>query len=331
MFLALPLSYAYFFVMAALRGAGDSKTPFYFLIISVVLDIALNPLLIFGWGPIPRMGIAGSATATLLAQAISLGALMRHIYVKRNPLVLHRGEFHLLRIDWSIVRTLIVKGLPMGAQMIVLSLSMVLLFKLINRYGEETTAAFAASMQLWNYVQMPALALGGAVSSMAAQNIGAGLWPRVYQIARTSIFFNLLLSGVPVVLLYIFAQPALGLFLPHGSPAVAVAMHLNAIILWSFPLFGISMVLSGLVRAAGAVIPPLLILATAMLVVRLPAAYWAADHWNEDGIWWSFAAAAITAMSLTVLYYKFGNWRSAKMQARSATAGAASARGETPA
>jgi putative MATE family efflux protein len=175
MFLALPLSYAYFFVMAALRGAGDSKTPFYFLLISVVLDIALNPLLIFGWGPIPRMGIAGSATATLLAQAISLGALMRHIYVRRNPLVLHRGEFHMLRIDWSIVRTLIVKGLPMGAQMIVLSLSMVLLFKLINRYGAETTAAFAASMQLWNYVQMPALALGGAVSSMAAQNIGAGI------------------------------------------------------------------------------------------------------------------------------------------------------------
>lgn len=331
MFLALPLSYAYFFVMAALRGAGDSKTPFYFLVISVVLDIALNPLLIFGWGPIPRMGIAGSATATLLAQAISLGALMRHIYVKRNPLVLHKNELHLLRIDWGIVRTLVVKGVPMGAQMIVLSMSMVILFKLINRYGAETTAAFAASMQLWNYVQMPALALGGAVSSMAAQNIGAGLWTRVYQIARTSVLFNFLLTGVPVVILYIFARPAIGLFLPRGSAALPIAVHLNSIILWSFPLFGVSMVLSGLVRAAGAVIPPLLILATAMLLVRLPAAYWAADHWNEDGIWWSFTAAAVTAMSLTVLYYKFGNWRSATMQARSALAPAPPTNSETPA
>lgn len=328
MFLALPLSYAYFFVMAALRGGGDSKTPFIFLMVSVVLDIALNPLLIFGWGPIPRMGIAGSATASLLAQAISLVALLRHIYVQRHPLVLHRGEWHLLRIDWNVVRTLIVKGLPMGAQMIVLSLSMVVLFKLINRYGEETTAAFAASMQLWNYVQMPALALGGAVSSMAAQNIGAGLWPRVYQIARTSMLFNLLLSGVPVVLLYLFSRPALGLFLPHGSPALPIAIHLNAIVLWSFPLFGISMVIGGLVRSAGAVIPPLLILAFAMLVVRVPAAYWAADRWQQDGIWWSFCAAAITSMSLTVLYYKYGNWRSATMQARTA---AAPASGETPA
>lgn len=332
MFIALPLSYAYFFVMAALRGAGDSKTPFKFMLLSAVLDIGLNPLLIFGWGPIPRLGIAGSAIATLLAQAISFTALMRHIYAHRNPLALHRGEFHLLRVDWGIVRVLVVKGLPMGAQMIVLSLSMVVMFKLVNRYGADTTAAFAASMQLWLYVQMPAMALGGAVSSMAAQNIGAGLWPRVYQIARTSVLFNLLLTGVPVILLYIFARPALGLFLPHGSVALPLALHLNAIALWSFPLFGISMVLSGLVRAAGAVVPPLLILVAAMLVVRLPAAYWAADHWGENGIWWSFPASAITAMSLTMLYYKFGNWRSATMQARSAAAAtAAQAGSETPA
>ena len=317
MFAALPLSYAYFFVMAALRGAGDSKTPFYFLVISVILDIVLNPLLIFGIGPFPRMGIAGSATATLLAQAISLAALMQHIYAKRNPLVLHQDELHLLRIDWNIVRTLVVKGMPMGAQMIVLSTSMVLMFKLVNRYGAETTAAFAASMQLWNYIQMPAMALGAAVSSMAAQNIGAGLWSRVYAVARTSVLFNFLLTGLPVILLYIFASQALGLFLPRGSAALPIALHLNRIALWSFPLFGVSMVLSGVVRAAGAVIAPLLILGTAMLLVRLPGAYWAASHWSEDGVWWSFPAAAVTAMTLTGLYYKFGNWRSAKMQLRS--------------
>lgn len=155
---------------------------------------------------------------------------------------------------------------------------------------------------------------------MAAQNIGAGQWTRVYQVARTSMLFNLLLSGVPVLLLYIFSRQALGLFLPHGSPALPIAIHLNAVVLWSFPLFGVSMVLGGLVRSAGAVIPPLLILVFAMLVVRLPAAYWAAERWQQDGIWWSFNAAAITAMSLTVLYYKYGGWRSAKMQGRSGAA-----------
>ena len=70
-FLALPFMSGMFFLMAALRGAGDSRTPFIYLVVSVILDICLNPLLIFGWGPIPRLGIAGSATATRTAAGSS--------------------------------------------------------------------------------------------------------------------------------------------------------------------------------------------------------------------------------------------------------------------
>ena len=148
MFLALPASYAFFFINAALRGAGDSRTPFYFMLLAVVLDVALNPIFIFGLGPIPALGIAGSATATLVSQVVSLLALLRHVYRRRNALALHRGEFHLLRIDWQIVRTLVLKGVPMGLQMIVLSSSMVLFLKVVNRFGSETAAASNASRPL---------------------------------------------------------------------------------------------------------------------------------------------------------------------------------------
>lgn len=315
MFLALPPSYAFFFVMAALRGAGDSKTPFHFLVLSVGLDIVLNPLLIFGLGPVPALGIAGSATATLIAQVVSLVAMLRHIYRRANPLVLRRREFPLLRLDAAILRTLIVKGIPMGLQMIVLSSSMVMLFAVVNRFGSATAAAFAAAMQLWNYVQMPALALSAAVSSMAAQNIGAGLWERVREVARTGVAFNLLMTGAPIALLYLVNRYALRLFLPADSPSLDIAVHLNQIILWSFIMFGISMVLSGVVRAAGAVVPPLLILFFSLWVVRVPLSFWAADHYGPDGIWWSFALSAFLAMALTGAYYLQGGWRTARMMA----------------
>lgn len=315
MFLALPPSYAFFFVMAALRGAGDSKTPFYFLVMSVVLDIVLNPLLIFGWGPVPALGIAGSATATLIAQTSSLLALFRHIYRRGNPLVLHGNELHLLRLDTAILRTLVVKGIPMGLQMIVLSSSMVMLFAVVNQFGSATAAAFAAAIQLWNYVQMPALALSAAVSSMAAQNIGAQLWERVRQIARTGVVFNMLMTGLPVLLLYALNPYALRLFLPAGSPSLVIAVHLNQIILWSFLMFGVSMVLSGVVRAAGAVVPPLLILFVSLWVVRVPLSFWAAQRYGPDGIWWSFALSAFMAMGLTAAYYLQGRWREARMTA----------------
>ena len=165
MFLALPASYAFFFVNAALRGAGDSKTPFIFLLMSVVLDIALNPLLIFGLGPIPRMGIGGSAAATLISQTLSLLAMLRYIYVKKVPLALHAGEWHLLRIDWQIVRTLVVKGIPMGLQMIVLSSSMVLFMRVVNRFGSDTAAAFAAAFFAFFGLTAPASGWGGAATA----------------------------------------------------------------------------------------------------------------------------------------------------------------------
>ncbi len=109
--------------MAVLRGAGDSKTPFYFMLLSVGIDIALNPLFIFGLGPVPRLGIAGSALATFVAQAVSLAALIRHLYRRRHVLCLHQDELATAAsIDWSVVGTLVRKGIPMSAQMLVMSL-----------------------------------------------------------------------------------------------------------------------------------------------------------------------------------------------------------------
>src|SRR5579862_3381447 len=113
-FLALPFLYMYAFVMSVLRGAGDSKTPFYFMMLSVAIDIALNPVFIFGIGPIPRFGIAGSAMATLTAQGISLIALVRHLYRRKHILRLHADELKMLRLDGAIVSTLLKKGVPMG-------------------------------------------------------------------------------------------------------------------------------------------------------------------------------------------------------------------------
>jgi putative MATE family efflux protein len=120
-FVGVPFLFLYTFVMMVLRGAGDSKTPFYFLLLSVGLDVVLNPLLIFGVGPFPKMDIAGSATATLIAQVVSLVALLVHLHRKRHPLFLHADERRYLRPDRAILTALVKKGLPMGLQMIVLS------------------------------------------------------------------------------------------------------------------------------------------------------------------------------------------------------------------
>jgi len=312
-FLALPFMGGLFFLMAVLRGAGDSKTPFLYLVMSVALDIALNPLLIFGWGAVPRLGIAGSAIATMLAQALSFFALVAHLYGTKHFLRIRRDEFRLFKVDWSLVRVLVTKGTPMGMQLFVVSSSMLALTSLVNRFGSHETAAFNAAMQLWNYVQMPALAIGAAVSSMAAQNVGARKWDRVGNVAKAGVLFNLLIGGSLICAVYLLNTHALGLFLPANSPAVRIAAHLNGIVLWSFIFFGTSMVLFGVVRATGAVVPPLIMLVISLWLIRVPFAYSMLERWQADAIWWSFPLASVTSMLMAIGYYRFGGWRKARL------------------
>jgi putative MATE family efflux protein len=312
-FLALPFLYMYAFVMAVLRGAGDSKTPFYFMLLSVGIDIALNPLFIFGLGPIPRFGIAGSALATFVAQAVSLIALIRHLYRRRHVLCLHRDELALLKVDWAVVGTLVKKGIPMSAQMLVISLSGVLMISLVNRFGVDTTAAFGAAMQIWNYIQMPAFAVAMGVSAMTAQNVGAGKWERVNSIAGVGVLYSVLLTGSVVVLIELLDVQVFGLFLPAGSAALAIASHMNRIVTSSFIFFGISVALFGVVRATGAVIVPLIVLTISMLAVRFPFAEIFLDRYQVDAVWWSFPVSSVLSSILALLYYRYGSWRSAHM------------------
>lgn len=312
-FSAMPFMYFFSYVMMAQRGTGDSRTPFYFSLLAVGMDVVLNPLLITGYGPFPRLGIAGSAYATLISQTITLAAMIVYLYRKRSILVLRPGEFHLLLPALSIIRGLVLKGLPMGFQMMVTSLAAVTMMSLVNRYGVHTSAAYGAASQLWTYVQMPAMALGAAVSSMAAQNVGAGKMDRVEQVARSGALWALLFTGLPVVAIY-FADPwVLRAFLPGTSPSLPIAVHINSIVLWGFIPFGLAFIFSGVVRATGAVWPPLLAMIVALWGVRVPLANLLEPYLGANAIWISFPIGSGVTLLLAWAYYVWGGWRNSRM------------------
>ncbi|MEO5759926.1 MAG: MATE family efflux transporter, partial [Mesorhizobium sp.] len=301
------------FVMTVLRGAGDSRTPFVFMALAVVLDIILNPLLIRGIGPFPELGIAGSATSTLIGQTVSVIAILIVLYVRKHPLRLAGADLALLRPDPALLRIVVFKGVPMGLQMIVISVSALTVMGIVNSYGSQVAAAYGIAAQLWTYIQMPALAIGAAVSSMAAQNVGAGRWDRIGRIAASGVGFNLLLTGALVALLSVFGRSILSLFLSSDSAAIDIAAHINNVASWSFILFGITIVLFATVRATGAVMPPLIILVISVLFVRTSFAYFLRGVFGVEALWWSFAAGSITSLVLATAYYRFGGWRSTHM------------------
>jgi len=273
-------------------------------------------------GPLPRLGIAGSALATFIAQAVSLAALIRHLYRRRHILCLHRNELHYLKVDPAVVATLLKKGIPMSAQMLVISLSGVLMIALVNRFGVDTTAAFGAATQIWNYIQMPAFAVGMAVSAMTAQNVGAGKWHRVTRIANVGVLYSVVVTGSVVLAIELLNTRVFGLFLPEGSSALAIAAHMNRIVSGSFIFFGISVALFGVVRATGAVMAPLVILTLSLLLVRFPLAQAFLGRYHVEAVWWSFPVSSVLSALLALLYYKYGGWRTAHMVATDPAASA---------
>jgi putative MATE family efflux protein len=312
-FLAMPPILLLTLLMMALRGTGDSMTPLWFMILSVVLDSGLNPIFILGLGPAPRMGIAGAAFSTLLANYVALFGLLIYMYVKDLPLRLRGSELRYLWCDSGILKTIVVKGLPMGIQMIVISLSALALVGLVNREGVDTAAAFGVAMQLWTYVQMPAMALGAAVSAMAAQNIGAGKWDRVGRVTRVGIVQSLLITGALIVLLTVADRVVLGLFMGPNSPALPIARHIHLLATWNFLLFGVMMVLFATVRANGAVWGPLLILTIGLVPIRFGWTLGTYSRLGADAIWTSFPVSSLVNLGLATAYYLHGGWKKARM------------------
>jgi Na+-driven multidrug efflux pump len=184
---------------------------------------------------------------------------------------------------------------------------------LVNHYGEVTSAAYFAASQVWTYLQMPVMAVGASLSSMAGQNIGAGRWDRVGRIAWTGIIAGLVITTTMAGLIYAFEPFVMQLFLPIGSPALPVAQHINLIVMWSFILFSVTFPLSGVVRATGAVWVPLCILFVSMVLIRWPFALVLQPTLGADSIWWSFPLGTIVSAILTTAFYRFGNWRSMRM------------------
>jgi Na+-driven multidrug efflux pump len=201
----------------------------------------------------------------------------------------------------------------MGLQMIVITTSALAMLSLVNREGVQSTAAYGVAQQLWTYVQMPAMALGAAVSAMAAQNIGAGNWDRVGAITRSGVIYNLLMTGALIALLTLADKPALALFLGEGSAALPIARHIQLIATWGFLFFGVSLVLFGTVRANGQVVGPLIILFIAMYPVRLGFALGAYGWLGADALWLSFPLGMVATMIMAIGLYVHGGWRKARM------------------
>ena len=151
MFISMPFGMVSIILSMGLRGTGDARTPLIFMGLMVAIDVVLNPLLIQGIGPFPRLGIAGSALSTIIASLTSFAGTVIYVYARDLPLRLRAAELRYLKPRRDEMAFIVAKGLPMGAQMLVMSAAGIIVVGLVNREGLLTAPPIAIA-GIWMYV-----------------------------------------------------------------------------------------------------------------------------------------------------------------------------------
>jgi len=301
----------YNFIGTMLRAFGDSRTPLYFVLLATVLAAVLGPLFIAGLG----MGVAGAAWAMVLAQATAF--LYSLVYLARRP-----GRYPLRpRLPgFSEFRTILELGIPSGIQMIVIYAGSAVILSLVNSYGDGVVAGFGAAQRLDSIILLPAVALGMAVNAMAAQNIGANQWPRVTQITRTGVMFNVAVMMAISAVLLIWAEPLIRLFIQDQASVAFGVSYLRTIATF-YPFIGLNFIFNGVVRGSGAMFQVLALNIISLWVLRVPLAYGLANVRNEQGIALGIGISFLISSLFSFAYYRWGRWREKQLFPGSADAG----------
>ncbi|KOS28756.1 multidrug transporter MatE [Bacillus anthracis] len=309
LFISMPVLFLYFAYTTFMRGTGDSKTPFYFLIVSTALNIILLPILIFGWVGTPKIDVYGAAYASVISTIITFIVMIMYLKKKNHPLQLDKTVRKYLRMDWDLLKLLLRLGIPASINMILVSLSEIAVIAFVNRYGSDATAAYGVVNQVASYVQMPAVSLGITVSIFAAQSIGAKQFNRLQKVMKAGIIMNYIIGGILIALIYLFSREILSLFLTSQN-TIEIAHSLVMITLWSYLIFGHAQIISATMRASGTVLWPTIIGVVSIWLVEVPVAYYLSYHTNLGikGIWIGYPAAFIVSLILQYAYYKL-SWK----------------------
>lgn len=295
--------FGYNFIGTVMRSLGDSRTPLHFVMAAVVLNAILDPLFIAGFG----WGVQGAAVATVVSQGLAflygLGVVLRR----------RLAPFTWPRLPARQEVMLILKlGIPAGLQMSVISAGAAAIMSVVTSFGDQVVAGFSAAQRLDSIIMLPAQALGTAVNSMAGQNIGISRWGRVSQIARYGVLYNLMLMLAIAVLIFLFAEWAVTLFIQEPD-AVRFGTDYLRIICWFYPFLGINFILNGIVRASGAMYQVLALNLISFWILRYPLSYLCSELWGSHGIAIGMGISLVISSLIASAYYLYGGWRKKKL------------------
>ena len=291
---------------AALQAAGNARTPMICSLTASAANIILDPLLIYGLGPFPRLGVSGAAVATVLAQVIALAMALRALRRKDQGVALRRESF---RPDLTICWRILAVGLPGSGQMLLRSALSAALMRIVAICGPVAVAGYGIGLRWHMFILMPAFALGNATATLVGQNLGARQPDRARRSAWLASGIDAGIMVVFAVIAVVAAEPLVRCF-TQDPAVVKIGVQYLRVVSPFYPAVAFGIILGRALNGAGDSMVPMIITAISLWGIQFPAALILAHNFSPPtlGIWIAIAAGNLAHALLITGRFMQGAW-----------------------
>ena len=297
---------------ALMRGIGEVRIPLLIVLGTVLLNLVLDPLFIFGYGSFPGLGVTGAALATLVTQAlaavIGIGILLkgRHgIHVRLRYFI----------PDYSYIRRAFFLGIPGSVDLSARALGQIIMSFLVASFGTVTIASYGVGNNILMFVTIPALGLGMAISTLVGQNLGAGQIERASQAAFTGATWGFVALTLVGTLCFFTAPQIIAFFVPEQPNVIATGAEFVQVMALTWGGMAVQVCITGAFRASGNMINAMVLSLLSQWMFLFPIAFILSKHTalGKTGIWWAFAATNILIGIVSICWLARGSWKHTRL------------------
>jgi putative MATE family efflux protein len=315
--LGLPFMFGFFVFISLMRGAGDTVTPMFVMLGTVIVNVVLDPFLINGWtvlrdAPLvgtlafPEMGVEGAAIATVFSRSL---AMVVGVAIMLSGSRGIRISLRDMRPDLEYLRKILEIGVPASIEGTGRALSINALLIVVGLFSTTVVAAYGIGTRVFSVIFLPAIAVARGVETMSGQNIGAGQYDRAEQANYLAAKVMFVVLGLAGVLIFLVPRPIVAVFTDDAAVVDAGVEFLRYVAL-SFGFIGIMRSFSGGFRGAGKTIVAAALSVITLAGVRLPIAYVASQYFfGARGIWMAFFVSNVFGAVFAWLWFRRGTWR----------------------
>lgn len=295
-----------FTINYAFRGIGDMKTPMKIMLVATIINLILDPLLIFGLGFFPRLEVQGAAIATVIAKCVSF--LFGFIILIRGRSGIKLNIFKKWYLKTKVVKTILSVGIPVGISYGLMAFSNMAVFRIVSSFSEYALAALGIGIRILQLASLPVVSIGIATTTLAGQSLGARDIKKTMQIGNISMLFSTAIT-ISFGIIFVTNAKFLVSIFTQNPQVINYGLQFMQIVSLYLVFIGITMSLTGVFRGAGDTLPPMFAgLFKLALLIALAILFSQNLGMGITGVWWAiFISYSIETIIITI-WYASGKW-----------------------